>query len=281
MPAELPDADALVREVGWNQTKADWQIFLDLGTVRAIRDQGRVIATAATLPYGGRFGWISMVLVSAAHRRQGIATRLLLRCRDELVAAGLVPVLDATPAGRKLYPALGFEDAWGYHRFKGEAPRGAATDFSQNDVPGGGVSISAIADTDWGELCAYDAQAFGADRGALLARMRGRLPPAELVARRNGKVAGFLLGRDGGRIMQVGPLVGEHDMIAQALLARAFAALPGPVYLDFADSKTDLRLWLEGLGFSAERALTRMIYKRSERFDDPVRTFAVVGPEFG
>ena len=46
---DLGDADALVKEAGWNQAEADWRIFLDLGTVFAIRDQGRVIATAATL----------------------------------------------------------------------------------------------------------------------------------------------------------------------------------------------------------------------------------------
>ena len=64
-PSELADAEALVREAGWNQVAADWRIFLELGTVYAARaGDGRVVATAATLPYGGRFAWISMVLVA-------------------------------------------------------------------------------------------------------------------------------------------------------------------------------------------------------------------------
>ena len=62
--AELGDAAALVAEAGWNQTVADWRIFLELGAVRAVRNSaGRVIATAATLSYGGQFGWISMGIV--------------------------------------------------------------------------------------------------------------------------------------------------------------------------------------------------------------------------
>ena len=70
---ELPDAEALVRDAGWNQTAADWRAFLALGTVHAMRDQtGRVIATAATLPYGGRFAWISMVLVAREYQRRGL-----------------------------------------------------------------------------------------------------------------------------------------------------------------------------------------------------------------
>src|SRR5690349_15087307 len=97
---EFRDADALVREAGWNQIDADWRIFLDLGQVYAVRNSnGRVVATAATLPHNGKFAWISMVLVSADYQRQGLATRLLRRCIDDLTAGGLIPVLDATPTG--------------------------------------------------------------------------------------------------------------------------------------------------------------------------------------
>ena len=48
--AELPDAEALVREAGWNQVTADWEIFRALGTVyaaRAGRARGRDRGDAA------------------------------------------------------------------------------------------------------------------------------------------------------------------------------------------------------------------------------------------
>src|SRR5262249_60274313 len=75
---ELGDAELLVAEAGWNQTAADWRIFLDLGQVFAVRDGGRVVATAATLPYQ-RFRWISVVLVTKDFRRRGLAGRLVAR----------------------------------------------------------------------------------------------------------------------------------------------------------------------------------------------------------
>src|SRR6266852_6438002 len=84
--AELPDAEALVREAGWNQVAADWEIFRALGTVYAARAEGRVVATAATLPYG-EFAWISMVLVAGDQRRRGLGTKLLHRCIAELDAS--------------------------------------------------------------------------------------------------------------------------------------------------------------------------------------------------
>src|SRR5687768_1400809 len=102
--ADLPAAEALVRECGWNQVAADWSLFLRAGEAFKVpAPQGGLAATAAILPYAPRFGWISMVLVGQAHRRQGIATALLEKCVARLREQGLVPVLDATPAGREVY----------------------------------------------------------------------------------------------------------------------------------------------------------------------------------
>lgn len=274
--AELPDAEALVREAGWNQIAADWEIFRALGTVYTARVDDHVVATAAMMPYG-EFAWVSMVLVAGDQRRRGLGTQLLKRCIAALREQGRVPVLDATPAGRPLYRALGFEETWGYHRMAGKDAVPTRDGASRAD----GTIVRPITDADWPALCVADAVAFGADRGALLHRLRGRLPAAELVAERHGRIAGFLLGRNGRSASQIGPLVAEDDDVAHALLAHALPALNGQVYVDFADSKTRLRTWLEESGFAAQRPLTRMLLGRSSGFDCEARTFAVVGPEFG
>jgi GNAT superfamily N-acetyltransferase len=274
---DLGDAEALVREAGWNQIAADWRIFLDLGKVYAIRTSaGRAIATAATLPFDG-FGWISMVLVTQEFRRCGLASRLMRRCIDDLVKARRVPVLDATPDGRQVYRNLGFKDTWSFHRFalREHRPPPSA------EPPPADIAITPIDDAVWRQLRDYDAAAFGADRGALLARLRGRLPAADLCAWRDGKLAGFLLGRDGRTCAQLGPLVADDEAIARALLVRAVDAVAEPLYVDIADAHPGIRSWLEARGFTTQRPLTRMVYRRATGFDDPMRTYAVVGPEFG
>jgi hypothetical protein len=228
------------------------------------------------LPHGGRFAWISMVLVTADYRRQGLARRLMDRCIADLTARGLVPVLDATPAGRTVYTALGFEDTWGFHRLAHGGWRGGDVTGAKADSV-----IRSITDADWPALCRYDAAAFGADRSGVLAGLRGRVPPAELIAYRGERIAGFLLGRNGRTATQLGPLVAEDDAIAQALLLRGLAGVERAIYVDLPDVKTQLRDILEARGFAAQRPLTRMVYRRSESFDDPSRTFAVAGPELG
>jgi GNAT superfamily N-acetyltransferase len=274
---EISGAQALVAEAGWNQTERDWRIFLDCGTVRAIRTRdGDVVATTATLPYRG-FGWISMVLVRAAWRRQGLASMLLRGAIDDLVDAGLVPVLDATPAGREVYRTLGFRDTWGFARY-GRSDAGALV---ASQPPPDGVDVQVISDATWPDLCAYDAAAFGADRGFLLACLRGQVPAADLVARRHGRTVGFLLGRRGRIATQLGPLIADDTGVARALLGRAIDAVSGPIFIDVADSKGEVRRFVESNGFASARPLTRMVHQRPAPFDDGIRTFVVVGPEFG
>jgi GNAT superfamily N-acetyltransferase len=259
---DLAAALTLSAEAGWNQTAADWQIFLDLGSAVGVTGaDGRLIATAATLPHASRFAWISMVLVTAARRRQGLARWLLRDCIERLTRRQLVPVLDATPAGRSVYSGLGFRDAWSMRRLVGLVGRAAPAD--------------------WLQIIAYDAAVFGADRGALLRRLAGRLPQAALIAERQGRLVGFLLGRDGRVMNQLGPLAAESDQVARALLARACAAVALPLAVDVADRHAGLGGWLLTLGFTAERPLTRMVYGTSAAFDDPTRLFAIAGPELG
>lgn len=273
-PEDLGDADALVKEAGWNQTEVDWRIFLDLGRVFAVRDRGRVIATAATLPYGGKFAWISMVLIAGEYRRRGLATRLMERCIETITASGLVPVLDATPAGRTVYLGLGFQDSWPFQRMLLKERVKAAEDISS-------LAVEPVTDKDWNELCAYDAKWFGADRSAVLSRLRGRLPEAEALVRRSGEIAGFLLGRRGRRAVQIGPLVADDPETAAALLEYAAGAVAVPVYIDVMDDKAALIEQLRSTGFVHERPYTRMMLGRSESFQDLPHTFAVAGPELG
>jgi GNAT superfamily N-acetyltransferase len=273
--SELPDAEALVAEAGWNQVAADWRMFLEFGTVYAVRAEGRVVATAATLPYGGRCAWISVVLVAADHRRKGLATRLLRRCINDVLAAGLVPVLDATPAGRTVYRPLGFQDAWSFQRLAAPAPRAG-----DRQIPAD-ITIHHANDENWPGLAAYDAAAFGADRGAIITRLRGRLRGADLFATRQDRCVGMLLGRDGRVASHLGPLIAEDDEAAKTLLSHALRIVPGPAFIDLADSKAAVRQWLEGCGFTPQRPFTRMLYGRSTSFDDGERTYAVIGPEFG
>jgi GNAT superfamily N-acetyltransferase len=277
-PSDIAAALRLSAEAGWNQVAADWQIFLDLGEAYglATRGDGRLIATAATLPHGKSFAWISMVLVAADCRRRGLAGWLLRYCIDRLLDRRLVPVLDATPAGRAVYLGLGFQDCWSMRRLVLHRP------FRHDDRErGDDALVRPLHANDWPALLAYDRAVFGGDRQALLRRLADRLPRTALVAERSGRLDGFLLGRDGRVMTQIGPLAAEDEKTAEALLRHALLTQPSPLAIDLADRHERLGRWLIERGFAVERPLTRMLHGRRGAFDDPTRLFAVAGPEFG
>lgn len=271
--ADLDAAQALVAEAGWNQNRADWQVFLDLGRGFAVRDaSGRLAATAATLPYPSGFGWISMVLVAKTFQRRGIATRLLKRCIAALQDEGMVPVLDATPAGREVYRPLGFRDGWPIVRW-----RRKTDSAGRNANP----AVRALVNEDWHKVLALDRQAFGCDREPLLARLRARSSGFACVKEEGGRLRGFLLGREGRVAIQLGPIVAEDEAAAAELAAWAAARIASPVIVDALARHASFSRTLAAQGFEMERPYTRMALGREKLFGDPGRLMAIAGPELG
>lgn len=256
---DLPGAQALSAEAGWNQSADDWRVFLEQGQVFSIRDQGRIVATAAILSYGN-FAWISMVLVTASHRQRGLGTLLLRHCIAELQRMGCTPYLDATPAGEQIYLPLGFQPVMNITRWQGR---------------GAGLAVPAsLAELDG--CLARDTIAFGASRKPLLRAFLSGVP--ELAIRSNN---GFVAARSGRLAIQIGPLGADSETDALALLRSALDRATGPVFLDVPDRWTMLSAELQSRGFTVQRTFRRMALNSSRPNGDPDQSFVLAGPEFG
>jgi len=278
------------RAADWNQNEADWRYLLTNGQAWGIsQDDGPLLASTVVLPYGEAtgdgFAWISMVLVLPEHRRRGLASRLLRRALAELAHRGLTPILDATPAGRAVYAREGFRDTWGFTRYRRGAGQLSATQGSQPSRARGfvesGHAVRPITPGDWQAIVAFDTPAFGSRREHLLRALAERLPDAALIAETEGRIAGYLLGRDGREACQVGPLIARDVDTARRLLETALAHLSGPLYIDVADRFSALRPWLDAAGFEFQRPFTRMIHGGGVAPGDAAIVIAVAGPELG
>ncbi|WP_458094415.1 GNAT family N-acetyltransferase [Roseomonas sp. WA12] len=255
---------ALSREAGWNQVDADWRLFFEQGSVFGIGGD-RPVATVAILPYReGGFAWIGMVLVTASMRGRGLGTLILRHGLALLAETGLCPVLDATPAGARIYRPLGFVEQFGLTRWRG--PGGGGAPIGPRPAARGDLPL----------LASLDSAAFGAPRAPLLQKLMQRAPALGFV-----EGSSFVLGRDGARAIQIGPLVAPDEAAALPLLQSALAHARGEVIVDLADRCTELADALRARGFAPERPYTRMALGHAEPFGDPSRLMAVAGPELG
>jgi GNAT superfamily N-acetyltransferase len=267
--ADIADCVALSAEAGWNQTIEDWALFLRHGSILGLpAADGVTVGTGAVLPYSNGFAWISMVLVTASRRRERIGTSILEACCAEAARQGSVSVLDATPAGERIYRPLGFEGRFGLSRWQGVTqPR--------SNSPSG---IRAMAAADIPMVSAIDAAAFGARRGFLVESLFRRLRQAAFVTHDH---TGFVLARPGRIATQIGPIVAADEEQAAALLDAALGCIKGPVFLDVLDGRDALIGRLRQRGFTMQRPFLRMSSSRRVAFGDPTRLFVIAGPEFG
>jgi ribosomal protein S18 acetylase RimI-like enzyme len=270
--ADVAGGLALSDAARWNQTADDWRLFIEHGRAMGCRSpSGELIATAATLTYGGNLGWISMVLVAEGWRHRGLAVRLLDDAIKSLQAAQITPVLDATPAGAAVYRRLGFRAGFELERWEG--PGG----IDAGRVEGAAQARAATLD-DLDAIAALDRSALGIGRGFLLQAFLQR-PDARAWVAHDGR--GFTIARGGRRATQSGALVCGVGAGALELLKAAWASLAGPVYLDVPVRWASVSAWLEQRGFVRQRPYTRMSLGSAAALTAGDRMFVLAGPEFG
>jgi len=275
-PADGEGALPLSAEAGWNQTAADWAFMLREGRGIGVRDgAGRWIGSALALPLGAELSWISMVLVAKDARRRGIGTRLLRRAIDEVRDAGRIAGLDATELGRPVYLPLGFRDLYTVSRLRLGAP-------APSEPAPAGCTIRPLVAADLPGIVAFDRPRSGMQRSHVLAYLLQQATEGAFVAKVDGGVAGYALGRPGRIAFQIGPVVADREDVAIALVSDALARLDGPAMIDVPDADADLRVWLDRHGAVRERGFTRMtLGPPPPGLAEPSRIFALAGPELG
>ncbi len=262
---DAPAGLVLSTEAHWNQSEADWRFFLSEGTVFGMRDRdGLLVATAALLPYTSGNAWISMVLVTASWRRRGLATQLVDACLEAAAKQGLVPWLDATPAGATVYGPLGFAPTLQLRRLRLEKAPSSKAEAAPSLSPCGIEKFTA-----------QDGLAMGFDRSPLLSELSERSGSRLL----SGKDAVALV-RDGRKARHIGPLFADSPECALALVDQIVRSETGPVLIDAVSAQEEFLNGLTGSGWSIERPFQRMRFGRATT--PPAQLpYAVAGPEYG
>jgi ribosomal protein S18 acetylase RimI-like enzyme len=277
--ADLPFADSLRAIAGWNQTLADWHRFLATEPDGCFLAEwnGMPAGTASTTIYSSELAWIGMVLVHPDFRRRGIGRTLLQHSINHLRSRGVHCIkLDATPAGKMVYDALGFRSEWTLKRWVGRTTAVKPIALAPE------LRLRPWQATDATRLESLDAAAFGVSRRSLLAELARQSEVALVLESGAAGIDGFGFARAGSQALYLGPVVantaeaGIH--LVEALIARNSGQT---VFWDIPDPNEAAVSWAQQHGFSVQRPLVRMFLGENPSPGNPRWQFALAGPEVG
>ena len=268
---------ALSSAEGWNQTEKDWLFLIQNpeNICLAYEIDGRLAGTATAIKFGNELAWIGMVLVHELHRGKGISKILLTRLLDDLKSCRCIK-LDATPAGQPVYEKLGFCEEYQVHRLIRHPQSYVRSEHNTWQLPEK-INVAFIE-----EIIDYDQKNYGVDRSQLITYLIREYPESAWMIKDKGKVAGFVLGRNGSRFHHLGPMTADSVEISKALFSHILPNFNGqPLVADVSGNQPEMLEWLKTAGFILSRSFMRMYFEVNCIVEVPEKQFLISGPEFG
>lgn len=213
--ADLDAADH-IRQAAFHRTQS---ARAELAAYLSLQPDGRFLALVDGAPVGmvgaidyGAFAYIGTMAVLETWQRRGIGKALMERLLEWLAARGCpMSRLDASVAGQRLYPKLGFVTDEQTLMFKSQ---NAA---SITHIPG---RVRVARAQDLGALIEFDAPIFGARRAKVLEHYYAWLKERVFVAHdETGQLAGYLFAQT----HSLGPWAARRAQDAAALLSAALS----------------------------------------------------------
>jgi len=270
----LGDAAAAHRlsvDAGWPHRLEDWKFVRRLGTGHVALERGKVVGTILTWKHDRHHASLGMVIVDAQHQRRGIGRKLMrLGLRD---LAGRAVMLNATPAGLRLYEKLGFEAVGAVEQHQANAPRVRAIPLAR------GERLRPLGASDVPKLVAMATRASGVARGRIIRRL---LEVGEGIALAHGdEIVGFAMFRRFGRGYVIGPIVAPDAARAQALASHWVAMHPGKFVRIDVSATSGLGPWLDSIGLPKVDTVVTMVKGKRPKGDAELQSFALVSQALG
>lgn len=266
---DLDFCTSLAQSVGWvSQDKVVFEIF------REKDPQGCFLAVLGGEPVGmiiatgyGKPAYLGTLIVKETCRGKGIGRALLLHAIQYLQTRGAESIyLDAAPKAIPLYQRNGFQAICPTLRFDG-------TSTIQSHP-----QVRPMLQADLSEVYHLDKIAFGADRSYFLEKRFHYWPKACVVYVQDGKVAGFITGRNFSGGVAVGPWIVSESVENPVSMLQALSVLSGEnmLHVNVLDSNPAAVKILRDSGFKErEDTHLRMVYGKPGTLGQSIQCFGI------
>lgn len=266
---DLQSLHTLSIGVGWPHRPADWELLRSLGQgIVAVDGIDRVFGSAMWFPHGEDFATIGLVITTPRAQANGagrwLMEQVLARCNGRNLS------LNSTRAAYPLYLSLGFEVEATVFLHDGIA-------LEIPTLPAAAGVLSELSVDGINELAAFDAPAFGTERGKLLSILSE--VAVTCVLKRNDVVVGYAMRRKFGSGHVIGPIVALSDADAIQLTAWHLRSLEGKQTRIDTREKGPFADFLTACRLNVSETTTTMSKGRKflNRADDPPWIYGLAG----
>lgn len=233
----------LSASVNWDYDEYEIGTVLTSGNIFGHKNAvGKIVSSAAIIPYESKLASIGMVIVNRDFRGFGLGREATQKC-IESVSKNRSIMLIATEEGKPLYKKMGFTTIDYVHKY-------LCDNFTITDTLNHtSVKIKTFSENDFTEVVKLDEAAFGDRRSQFL---KNRITQAEkcLVVKDNdGAIVGYGMSILGPVNLILGPIVAPDAQIAVLLIDNLCARHHGKLRIDVPSGNEDFMSFLEKRGF--------------------------------
>ncbi|PPA93484.1 GNAT family N-acetyltransferase [Brevibacillus laterosporus] len=241
--SDIPGLIELSSSVGWDYDQNEINTIMSSGNVYGHRNQeGRIISSAAIIPYGSHLASIGMVIVNQEYRGLGLGRKATQKCLES-IPDHLPAMLIATEDGKPMYEKMGFHCTDYVHKYL--CSNYQSIHFSKNID----VTIMPMYKEDLSQVIEIDKDAFGAKREVFLLHRYNQAKEAVVVKNPDGRVVGYGFSVLGPVNLILGPIVAPNTDLAYEIFDQLAKQHQGNLRIDVPSGNEIFMSYVETCGF--------------------------------
>lgn len=234
----------LSSSVGWDYDDYEIKTILSSGKIYGHKNpEGKIVSSAAIIPYDTNLASIGMVIVHSDFRGLGLGKEVTQQCMASVSKETSI-MLISTDEGKPLYESLGFRTVDVVHKFLCENFFSEALEVSNE------FTLETYKVEDFHQMMELDAAAFGDQRSKFLLNRIEQCKQCIVVKDHNSHIIGYGLSVQGPINLIVGPIVAPDFKTAASIMKELAANHHGNLRIDVPSGHHDFMAFLHTCGFN-------------------------------
>jgi GNAT superfamily N-acetyltransferase len=277
-PFNNNDVSSLIElssSVGWDYDEHEIKTILSSGKIYGHKNpEGKIVSSAAIIPYDTNLASIGMVIVHSDYRGRGLGKEVTQQCIASVSKETSI-MLISTEEGKPLYESLGFRTVDVVYKFLCE-------NFVCNSLE---VNNDFTLDTykveDFHQMMELDSAAFGDQRSEFLHNRIEQCKQCIVVKDQNSQIIGFGLSVQGPINLIVGPIVAPDFKTAASIMKELAANHHGNLRIDVPSGYHDFMTFLHTCGFNKVNEPPIMMKNSSAMPNRNQKLYGIAAQVFG